>query len=47
MSIATRNITNGKNHNAILYVFVNDIIIKYLCVNVIRFFILVSFNFFV
>ena len=43
--IVTRNCTDGNNHYAILYVVVNYIIIKYIYVNVIRFFITVSFYF--
>ena len=41
--IVTRNSTDGKNHNVILYVVVHYIIIKYLYENVIWFFILVMF----
>ena len=43
--IVTRNDTGGNNHNSILYVVVNYIIIKYLYINVIRSFILVGFYF--
>ena len=40
--IVMSNITDGNNHNAILYVVFHYIIIKYLYVNVIWFFILFS-----
>ena len=36
------NSTDGKNHNAILYVVVNGIIIKYLYLNIIWFFVIGS-----
>ena len=43
--IVTRNSTDGNNHNAILYVVFYSILIKYLYVNVIMFFFIVSFYF--
>ena len=41
--IVTNNITDGNNRNAILYVVVHYIIIKYLFVNVICFFIIILY----
>ena len=45
--IVTRNSTDGNNPNAILYVFFHYIIIKYLYLDLIWLFILVSFYFLV
>ena len=45
--IVMSNITDGKNHSEILYVAVHYILIKCLYLNVIWFFILVCYHFFV